>query len=107
MTLKCRQFGHQWNTHHEDAGYTYEECLECCDKKKFYKHGDRRAYAEEHSADLIQEWDQRFAILYPAAVVAKEKEAKEMKESEDNANEKLEQAAHAIKRSSLTTKFVH
>lgn len=104
---KCREFGHQYHTDHEDEGYTYESCIECGNRKRFCKHENRKEYALDHSADLVQEWDERFKDLYPEAVERKIKEAKAMKESEDDANEKLERAGHAIKRSTLSTKFVH
>lgn len=104
---KCKEFGHQYNTDHEDEGYTYESCMECGNRKRFCKHEDRRNYAQDHSADLVQEWDKRFKELYPEAVERKKQETKALAESEDNANESLERAAHAIKKTTLSTKFVH
>ncbi|MEK7578740.1 MAG: hypothetical protein AAB456_03440 [Patescibacteria group bacterium] len=104
---RCREVGHQWHTDHEDENYTYEECLECGARKRFCKHDNRNAYAQEHSIDMIQLWDERFALIYPDTLKRLAHEKKDLEKSEDEAGDKLDRAKHAVKKMYMSSKFVH
>ena len=104
---KCDHCGHQWDVKWQDDNYTYEQCYECGDKKRFSKHDDRLGYAEEHSADMVQTWDKRFGILYPESMKELDKVKRKEKIEKDEVDAKLEEAAWEIKRSTLSSKFVH
>lgn len=104
---QCADAGHMFDVIETDKNYTYEQCGVCGHKERFSSHDNRNYYAEMHRADTMQAWDHRFALLYPEHAQRQKEEAKALAESEQDANDKLEQAAHAIKKSTMTTKFVH
>jgi len=107
MKAKCREFSHTFEVIKQDENYTFEECSECGEKKRFSKHDARNEYAIEHSIDTLQLWDKRFVRIYPDSVKRINEEKKKMEIEKQTVDEKLEMAGWQAKRGSMTSRFVH